>query len=60
MIRNGLLAGRDEVLGRHGRLRKALNIGFSFRRQGAEFEATALAGKQSHRFKSVYRLSFAD
>ena len=27
---------------------------------GAEFEATALAGKQSFRFKSVYRLLFAD
>jgi hypothetical protein len=27
---------------------------------GAEFEATALAGKQSFRFKSIYRLLFAD
>ncbi len=26
----------------------------------AEFEATALAGKQSFRFKSTYRLLFAD
>ena len=37
--------------------RKTLTIGFSgtYSDDGAEFEATALAGKQSFRFKSVYR-----
>ena len=42
--------------------RKTLTIGFSgtYSDDGAEFEATALAGKQSFRFKSVYRLLFAD
>ena len=41
---------------------KVLTIGFTgtYRDDGAEFEATALAGKQSFRFKSVYRLLFAD
>jgi hypothetical protein len=41
---------------------KPLSIGFSgtYSDDGAEFEATALAGKQSFRFKSVYRLLFAD
>jgi len=42
--------------------RKVLTIGFSgtYSDDGAEFEATALAGKRSFRFKSVYRLLFAD
>ena len=42
--------------------RKVLTIGFTgtYSDDGAEFEATALAGKQSFRFKSVYRLLFAD
>jgi hypothetical protein len=42
--------------------RKVLTIGFTgtYSDHGAEFEATALAGKQSFRFKSVYRLLFAD
>ena len=42
--------------------RKTLTIGFTgtYSADGAEFEATALAGKQSFRFKSVYRLLFAD
>ena len=42
--------------------RKILTIGFTgtYRDDSAEFEATALAGKQSFRFKSVYRLLFAD
>ena len=42
--------------------RKTLSIGFNgtYSYDGAEFEATALAGKQSFRFKSVYRLLFAD
>ncbi|WP_246175426.1 hypothetical protein [Bradyrhizobium paxllaeri] len=41
--------------------RKVLTIGFTgtYWDDGAEFEATALAGKQSFRFKSVYRLLFA-
>jgi hypothetical protein len=41
---------------------KVLTIGFTgtYSDEGAEFEATALAGKQSYRFKSVYRLLFAD
>ena len=40
--------------------RKALRIGFNgtYSDDGAEFEATALAGKQSFRSKSVYRLLF--
>ena len=42
--------------------RKVLSIGFTgtYSDDGAEFEATALAGKRSFRFKSVYRLLFAD
>jgi hypothetical protein len=42
--------------------RKVLTIGFrgTYSDDGAEFEATALAGKQSFRFKSVYRLLFSD
>jgi hypothetical protein len=41
---------------------KAITIGFNgaYSGDGADFEATALAGKQSYRFKSVYRLLFAD
>ena len=41
---------------------KDLSIGFTgtYSDDGAEFEATALAGKRSFRFKSVYRLLFAD
>jgi hypothetical protein len=41
---------------------KVITIGFTgtYSDTGAEFEATALAGKQSFRFKSVYRLLFAD
>jgi hypothetical protein len=39
-----------------------MSIGFTgtYSDDGAEFEATALAGKQSFRFKSIYRLLFAD
>jgi hypothetical protein len=42
--------------------RKDLSIGFTgtYSDDGAEFEATALAGKRSYRFKSVYRLLSAD
>ena len=42
--------------------RKTITIGFTgtYSDDGAEFEATALAGKQSFRFKSVYRLLYAD
>jgi hypothetical protein len=42
--------------------RKELSIGFTgtYSDDGAEFEATALAGKRSYRFKSVYRLLSAD
>ncbi|MCC8941195.1 hypothetical protein XH93_35525 [Bradyrhizobium sp. CCBAU 51753] len=42
--------------------RKTISIGFSgtYTDEAAEFEATALAGKQSFRFKSVYRLLHAD
>jgi hypothetical protein len=42
--------------------RKDLTIGFAgnYWDDGADFEATALAGKQSYRFKSVYRLLFSD
>jgi hypothetical protein len=41
---------------------KVLSIGFTgtYSDDAAEFEATALAGKRSFRFKSVYRLLFAD
>jgi hypothetical protein len=41
---------------------KVITIGFTgtYSDDGAEFEATALAGKQSFRFKSVYRLLVAD
>jgi hypothetical protein len=42
--------------------RKVVSIGFSgtYSDDGAELEAIALAGKQSFRFKSIYRLLFAD
>ena len=42
--------------------RKEISIGFTgtYSDDGAEFEATALAGKQSFRFKSIYRLLVAD
>jgi hypothetical protein len=42
--------------------RKLISIGFSgsYSDDGAEFEATALAGKQSFRFKSTYVLLFRD
>jgi len=41
---------------------KEINIGFSgtYSDLGAEFDATALAGKRSFRFKSIYRLLHAD
>ena len=42
--------------------RKEIRIGFTgtYNDDGAEFEATALAGKRSFRFKSIYQLLFAD
>ena len=50
------------ISGTYAWARKELSIGFTgtYWDDGAEFEATALAGKQSFRFKSVYRLLFAD
>ena len=41
---------------------KEISIGFSgtYSGEGAEFDATALAGKRSFRFKSIYRLLHAD
>ena len=41
---------------------KEINIGFSgtYSDDGAEFDATALAGKRSFRFKSIYQLLHAD
>src|SRR4051794_682319 len=42
--------------------RKLISIGFSgtYSEDGAEFQATALAGKQSFRFESTYTLLFGD
>jgi hypothetical protein len=42
--------------------RKEISIGFTgtYNDEGADFDATALAGKRSFRFKSIYRLLFAD
>jgi len=42
--------------------RKDISVGFTgtYSDEGAEFEATALAGKQSFRFQSIYKLLFAD
>jgi hypothetical protein len=42
--------------------RKEISIGFTgtYSDDGAEFDATALAGKRSYRFKSIYKLLFAD
>src|SRR3954451_10724411 len=42
--------------------RKEISIGFTgtYSDDGAEFDATAFAGKRSFRFKSVYKLLFAD
>ena len=42
--------------------RKIISTGFTgtYSDDGAEFEATALAGKQSFRFKSIYLLLVAD
>jgi len=41
---------------------KEISIGFTgtYSDEGADFDATALAGKRSFRFKSIYRLLFAD
>jgi hypothetical protein len=41
---------------------KEINIGFTgtYADDGAEFDATALAGKRSFRFKSTYQLLHAD
>jgi hypothetical protein len=48
----------SSISGTYPWARKAITIGFTgtYSDDGAEFEATALAGKQSFRFKSVYRL----
>ena len=50
------------IVGSHPWARKVVSIGFSgtYSDDGAEFEATALAGKQSFRFQSIYKLLFAD
>jgi hypothetical protein len=50
------------IAGTYPWARKIISVGFSgtYSDDGAEFEATALAGKQSFRFKSTYRLLFAD
>jgi hypothetical protein len=42
--------------------RKEISIGFTgtYNDEGADFDATALAGKRSFRFKSIYQLLFAD
>jgi hypothetical protein len=50
------------IAGTYPWARKVISIGFTgtYSDDGAEFEATALAGKQSFRFKSIYRLLFAD
>ena len=50
------------IAGTYPWARKVMSIGFTgtYSDDGAEFEATALAGKQSFRFKSIYRLLFAD
>jgi hypothetical protein len=50
------------IVGTHPWARKVVNIGFSgtYSDDGAEIEATALVGKRSFRFKSIYRLLFAD
>jgi len=50
------------IAGTYPWARKIISIGFTgtYSDDGAEFEATALAGKQSFRFKSIYRLLFAE
>ena len=51
------------IIGTHPWARKVVNIGFAgtYSDDGAaEIDATALAGKRSFRFKSVYRLLVAD
>ena len=50
------------IVGSHPWARKVVSIGFSgtYSDDGAELEAIALAGRQSFRFKSTYRLLFAD
>ena len=50
------------IAGTYPWARKVMSIGFTgtYSDDGAEFEATALAGKQSYRFESTYRLLYAD
>src|SRR5258705_2385487 len=50
------------IAGTYPWARKIISVGFTgtYSDDGSEFEATALAGKQSFRFKSIYRLLFAD
>jgi hypothetical protein len=50
------------IAGTYPWARKVISTGFTgtYSDDGAEFEATALAGKQSFRFKSVYLLLVAD
>jgi hypothetical protein len=50
------------IAGTYPWAQKVIGTGFTgtYSDDGAEFEATALAGKQSFRFKSIYLLLVAD
>jgi hypothetical protein len=50
------------IIGTHPWARKVISIGFTgtYFDDGAELHATALVGKRSFRFKSIYRLLVAD
>ena len=50
------------IVGTHPWARKIVNIGFmgTYSEDGAEHDATALVGKRSFRFRSIYRLLVAD
>jgi hypothetical protein len=50
------------IVGTHPWARKIVNIGFTgtYSEDGAELHATALVGKRSFRFGSIYRLLVAD
>jgi hypothetical protein len=50
------------IVGTHPWARKVVSIGFTgtYSDDGAELQATALVGKRSFRFRSIYRLLVAD
>ncbi len=61
-LRGVINSGHTPIVGTHPWARKIVNIGFTgtYSVDGAELHATALVGKRSFRFRSIYRLLVAD